>query len=337
MKSSLRFSRGLFFTVVLLLSAGLISVAFGGDYHMGATLICSDCHVAHFSLNHNYSGGTPSPLGADGPYEFLLKNDINALCLSCHDDTTSAPDVYGEHNNNYVRQAGALTTGAAPHQDYKGHSLQFLTCITCHDPHGDPGIGHPTGSQYRNLKARPGYVSSNRFVTYAAGSNDLGRDIFERDAGLGQIATHYSQANIDFNEPNSSASAIGRWCQSCHGLFHGSSSTSTMRNQSASSGAGWLRHPTADADIGALGGEWSSLAALNDASRPNRVKVASPTGVWSQPYPLGVTPTCLSCHKAHGNKNPFGLLYMSGTGQITEEGDTGGAQAVDLCRQCHVQ
>jgi hypothetical protein len=44
----------------------------------------------------------------------------------------------------------------------------------------------------------------------------------------------------------------------------------------------------------------------------------------------------MSCHKAHGNQNSFGLIYMSGTGTVTEEGDDG-VQAKDLCKQCHVQ
>ncbi|HSB81189.1 MAG TPA: hypothetical protein VLM91_20605 [Candidatus Methylomirabilis sp.] len=45
----------------------------------------------------------------------------------------------------------------------------------------------------------------------------------------------------------------------------------------------------------------------------------------------------MSCHKAHGNGNPFALLYMSGRGQLTEAGDTQGKAYVDLCHQCHTQ
>ena len=32
-----------------------------------------------------------------------------------------------------------------------------------------------------------------------------------------------------------------------------------------------------------------------------------------------VTLSCMSCHKAHGNKNAFGLIFMKGTGTRTEE------------------
>ena len=46
------------------------------------------------------------------------------------------------------------------------------------------------------------------------------------------------------------------------------------------------------------------------------------------------TPSCFSCHKAHGNQNAFGLIYMKGTGAVTEQGDDG-TQLPDLCHQCH--
>jgi hypothetical protein len=59
-----------------------------------------------------------------------------------------------------------------------------------------------------------------------------------------------------------------------------------------------------------------------------------------------MTPSCFTCHKSHGNKNGFGLIWFvdnTTTGpnppatptDITEEGD-GGAYR-DLCRQCHTQ
>ncbi|MEK7347802.1 MAG: hypothetical protein AABZ94_02925, partial [Candidatus Eisenbacteria bacterium] len=32
------------------------ATATAGDYHTGASLVCSDCHVAHYSQSHNYGG-----------------------------------------------------------------------------------------------------------------------------------------------------------------------------------------------------------------------------------------------------------------------------------------
>ena len=95
----------------------------------------------------------------------------------------------------------------------------------------------------------------------------------------------------------------------------------------------WKRHPTADVNIGESGTSTtyiSSLARYNTVT--NKVKVMDSQGTW-----LGtnttLTPSCFSCHKAHGNKNPFGLIFMNGTGTRTEEGD--GGVYKDLCRQCH--
>jgi hypothetical protein len=95
----------------------------------------------------------------------------------------------------------------------------------------------------------------------------------------------------------------------------------------------WLRHPQADVNIGQNATYISSLAQYQ--SHANRVKTMDPNGSWAAPV-AGVTPTCFSCHKSHGNKNGFGLIYMAGSGTtVTEEGD--GGQYKDLCRQCHVQ
>jgi nitrate reductase cytochrome c-type subunit len=52
-----------------------------------------------------------------------------------------------------------------------------------------------------------------------------------------------------------------------------------------------------------------------------------------------LTPTCTTCHKAHGNQNPYGLIYLKGTGAVTEEGDADGQTEGlrTMCKQCHSQ
>jgi hypothetical protein len=99
--------------------------------------------------------------------------------------------------------------------------------------------------------------------------------------------------------------------------------------------APWKRHPTADVNIGTPAATFiSSLTQFN--SHTNRVKVLDSQGLWNGTTADNtVTPSCMSCHKGHGNKNPFGLIYMTGTGSPTEDGD--GGVYKDLCRQCHVE
>jgi hypothetical protein len=67
----------------------------------------------------------------------------------------------------------------------------------------------------------------------------------------------------------------------------------------------------------------------------------SPTGAWgiqgdtAWVAPADLTPTCVTCHKAHGNGNAFGVVYMTGNAPRSESGD--GTRTTNLCKVCHVQ
>ena len=323
--------------------------AFAGDYHRLQQLVCADCHTMHYSQSH---GATPNgtgiftPLGAAGPYEYLLRNDINDLCLSCHDNQAFAPDVFESHSNGYLRQAGALNEvgGNGLYPNASGHTLGStavapgsspawsnpagLECADCHNPHGST-----TG--YRNLRAGSPSVS----ILYSRGdvevTNDLTKWVFE-DASSGVTANHYGQDHITFNEPTATASQYAQFCKQCHTNFHGDVG-GTEIGGIGSPAAEFHRHPASTSNIGALGGGHSSMATFS--AKVNQVQVMSPTGVRAGSYTAlntDLTPSCMSCHKGHGNQNPFGLIFMLGSGPMTEQGDAG----VDMrnsCRQCHRQ
>lgn len=343
-------------TLAAVALVGLVRPAAAGDFHSGPSLICSDCHVAHYSQTHGYTlFGITVPLGAAGPYENLLRNDVNDLCLTCHDSQSFAPDVFGLNGGMaIVRQAGALNVAPghgrlndAGYDVSDGHTLWStatapggtfsntagLECVDCHEQHGQDA------GQFRNLwtSTQPGNKFENKNLTYAVGVNDAAKDVYER------TARGYAIANVDFNEPSTTASAYGAWCASCHVNFHGAGGVPNMGGTSGGAGqqnpvnaTPWVRHPTADVNIGnnASATYVSSLTQFN--SHTNRVKVMDSQGLWNGlAGDNTVTPSCMSCHKGHGNKNPFGLIYMAGTGTVNEEGD--GGLYKDLCRQCHVQ
>ncbi len=322
------------------LAIGLSQAVYAGDFHRNASLVCSDCHTMHFSQQHGYSpdgSGLFTPLGGAGPHEYLLRNEVNELCLSCHDNQSFAPDVYGPNANTYVRQAGALneegdgneatghtlnSTNTAPGSNPAWSNADGLSCANCHFPHG--------GANYRNLAGNPGnYEPLGRtyaVVSYVTGAQDLTKDIFQTAAG--PLATHYAYNNVQFNEPNETKSAYAFFCKGCHTDFHGDKGGAEV---GGTTGEEWLRHPNADANIGALGGGHSSLATFT--GRTNKVQVMSASGVIPS---ADNTPSCMSCHKGHGNGNAFGLIFMSGTGTIDEEGDDG-TSVRGTCKQCHVQ
>lgn len=315
--------------------AGTAVLAAAGDFHYGTTLVCSDCHVAHYSQSHGYAAGNNqfTPLGAGGPFAGLLRDDENKLCLSCHNNQSWAPDVFGQNGGAaMLRQAGGLNVAAghgltndASYDEIDGHTLystatppggatsayvpgpEGLVCSNCHGVHG-------SAVQYRNLQLRGIFAGDT--VSYAIGTNDLTKAVYERSA------RGYAEADVDFNEPDVRNSAYGKWCQNCHTDFHGQSGDPNMGPVGE-----WHRHPTADVDMG-------SSARTRWAGKTNRVKLMDSQGLWTGGTTnTTLTPSCMSCHKGHGNMNSFGLIFMNGTGTRTEEGD--GGQYRDLCRQCH--
>lgn len=343
----------------LLVPLGLLALAntaIAGDHHHGATLRCADCHVMHFSQAHGYNAngsGWFNPLGST-PQEFLLRDEVNNLCLSCHDGSSFAPDVLGVNGGNLdIRLAGHLNRLNLVGEEATGHTLdslaeapgsdpawkpedengagEGLNCINCHHQHGYAGTGN---NAYRNLRMNPGNAPFlGGLVTYndtTPGTNDPTKDVFQRST------TEYDESYVDWNEPDTTQSAIGKFCGGCHTNFHGTPGDATTVGGEVN-GAGFsnfIRHPTAGVNIGDLTGGHSSLSTYN--SHVNKVKVMSSVGVWD-PAGTDVTPTCISCHKAHGNDNAFGLIYRSGTGTLTENGDSNGTVLENLCGQCHVQ
>jgi hypothetical protein len=186
-----------------------------------------------------------------------------------------------------------------------------MSCGNCHDPHGaDP-------AQYRNLVLRPGTASVDLNVTYSTADTIV--DV--KQAVITPTSTQYSMGNIKFNEPDSTGSAYGDWCQGCHTLFHGDTSNTEMYVA-----PDWVRHPTCDVNLSTV--DYGGYSGLT-----NQVQVMNEGAVLADT----ATPSCFTCHKAHGNQNPFGMLYMSGSGTLSEEGDDGGSPSTyaDTCRQCH--
>jgi len=332
---------------VTVVALGVGSTIYAGDYHDGASLVCNQCHTMHASSAHDYGSGSGGY--SYTPAAHLLKSggSSNDLCLTCHDNGIG-PDVMGNNDTGSTeRSAGALNKigGSGSYAEYMGHTINSTAttpggtwsnssgfeCVDCHQHHGqDLGSGDVGGNtnidNYRNLKPDAGGATPTLGISYAAGTNDLTKDIFEAGVGLRTIA------GINLNEPNSTKSGIGEFCKKCHTDFHGDVGGSEVGG-SVASGA-FIRHPAAGVDIGSIGGGHSSLATLNTVNNP--VRVMDPDGSWTAgAYDGNETPTCLTCHRAHGNANSFGLIFQAGTSTVTEDGD--GTNVRDLCKNCHVQ
>jgi hypothetical protein len=363
--------------------------AFAGEYHAGNNLLCSDCHTAHFSMQHNWDGTTPVPttpqpngnwLGATGPNNYLLKLPANQLCAACHDGQTFAPDVLGTNINpapTQGRSAGALNDPSmgAPYDAWKGHTLgdtttppgynptlvgapanwyvpaNGLECINCHSQHG-------SATAYRNLgsyalggaatAARPTYVINT--------TNDTTKDVWINIptgyvAGSGDSSIfdpYYDSAHTSFNRNDATVGStqtsnrLDTFCATCHGNFHGGAGDANIGATPAALD-GFIRHPTSQVTIGAAGGQGygghSSLTRF--VADTTKVKVYASDRVGY----TDASPGCISCHKGHGNQNPFGLVFLNrNAASVDEEGGFGTGQTHDtntgyrnLCGQCHGQ
>lgn len=333
------------------------------------------------TVDGNWLGG-PN----EGPNHYLLKQPANDLCIACHDGQPFAPDVVGMNSNPSPangRSAGALNEvgGVDGYAEWMGHTLGSLDdppgynnafgtyntagqleCVSCHRQHGTPGV-------YRNLMPRNITVTYAISTTRPAANTDVWINIDPATyvPGNGNAANfnpYYATANIQYQRratpvagPNGThtVNLLERHCASCHGDFHGSPGESFAQGANTyghgPGGVGgvlyntgayheFIRHPSGQ-PMGLVGGGNSNMARYQAAT--TKVRTYSSQNDYSD-----AVPGCLSCHKAHGNMNPFGLVFLNrDAAAVNEEGGFAAGQTPpagdygmgfrNLCGQCHVQ
>ena len=259
------------------------SFARAGDWHRDRTLVCSDCHTMH-----NSRGGVPMRYDdLQAPAVLLLRAEsATAVCLACHRGdrpSVRAPSVTAPSNGNppgggfpadladLSHRAHAL--GTTPLLPTYGDADVVMSCVTCHDPHGN--------GAYRNL--RPGPSGTAR-TTPAPVVNSI-------------VAANGSNPELVYVRSNVRyVSGLSAWCIDCHVGIAAAHSVS----------ADAPAHPW---DVAIFGGPTTDWAAWS-GSVPNRTAVENPAG---SPAPdPGDRVFCLSCHKAHGSPNPAALVYADG-------------------------
>lgn len=378
-------------TVVMTALLAIVAVPLmAGAYHAGSYINCSDCHTMHASVHNNLVDGsaapdTPSaatydsgnaaylnkwlPSGTQGnPLDSLLKEEVNTLCLTCHDNQTFAPDVVGANGGTaYVRSAGALRTGttggghklgsivAPPGYDYARigatadtyvAGTEGLECASCHAVHGSQGIFRNLGPYQWGSAGPSGFRATLQPTEAVSTTFDATKDVNIGYAGpyvpgdTANFAGYYGAGAIKYAKSNPAGAAganqvsnrIDAFCGACHGAFHGGAdknrSATTFDANINPGGLGFVRHPTATITMGS-----SNASTYNNAAKVGWQKAPLYLTGTATTDVQNSTPGCISCHKAHGNSNPFGLLYI-GAGALTEEGSASGT-FVNLCHQCH--
>ncbi len=311
-------------------------------YHNGETLMCSDCHTMHASMQHNYAGTSAGegnissfPWTTTANPQLLKYSDPLDLCLSCHDGLVGAPDVVNSDINGLAERSGGFFDEPAivsAHGHDLGRNLpsggsnlcvrchwgapedKRVTCIDCHSAHGN---GNPRNVQW---------------ASDPAGTPPFG--LFN-PAGMTGL-TKYERANTGYGTANDiTMREQTNMCIDCHHTFSGAYYTDndgdgiherhpsydSERSHTNSIDQGSMRGTTNPAHwdggvgqgfTGTLRVPFVTNGALDYAS--STVVDAGTNGVF-----------CLSCHKAHGSANAFGLVWTV-NGGIDNLG----------CDQCHL-
>ncbi|HET9555065.1 MAG TPA: cytochrome c3 family protein [Anaeromyxobacteraceae bacterium] len=269
---------------LLLGLAALPAGAPGGDWHRDRTLVCSDCHTIH-----NSKGGRPMRYDdAEATTPLLLRAaDATSVCLACHRGdrpSVRAPGVMAPSNwdpagggfpadlSDPAHHAHAL--GSAAVVPPGGDTAVVMSCVTCHDPHGNDA--------YRNLRASP---SGTGRASAAPAVSQTAR------AGQGK-PDPYLRASVRYQ------GGFSAWCLDCHGALGA--------GHVAGTDPLFQSHPWDRALFGAAAADYAGWAAVTGA----RVPVQNAAGL--PPPSEGDQVFCLSCHKAHGSPNDAALIHADG-------------------------
>jgi len=317
-------------TALVFLLLTLVTSVNSGNWHVGPSLNCADCHLQHSSEDAQpVSGGPFSTL--------LLKNTVNELCLSCHDGSDpAAPDVLnpvgmysgespGESAAGFLDGIGLLNarghdlavSAATPLSTFS--SARDLHCGHCHNVHGN--------ANYRNLLADP--AESGDTIIIEEGIQVFTQVRPDVPPAISASIAAYSRSNVGYKEN------LTQWCVSCHDRL--------ATNLSASAEAHFMAHPSdvalnsggldahADAQHWVAGTGEGFPSASNPGEGIHRLPHLSPTATDHASATTAAETDrvfCMSCHKAHGGAYQSSLLWPN---------EEGGSNFIAGCQQCHNQ
>lgn len=313
------------YTIILAMFGLLVpSFAAGGNWHIGPSLVCQECHVEHAS-----EGGQITP---GGPFSSLLvKATINDLCLSCHDGTDpNAPDILQPidmYQTTPSRESGGGLVMTPGFDHTGGHSVGLtvnvplnsqgkvvtLNCASCHAYHGN--------DNYRNLSYDPNGVGDSLLLR--EGFEVLTLVLPANPPNQSATIAAYSRDNIAYKTNYS------RWCGSCHDQlqatatgvlpahFNAHPQDVALNEFSSASHTDASHWTTGTGDGFLVSGGIVRVPFTNPAA--SDFTAASTASASSEVF-------CLSCHKAHGSQSQKALNWP-----YVE----GGTNYLAGCQQCH--
>ncbi|HEX7706467.1 MAG TPA: hypothetical protein VF701_08425 [Thermoanaerobaculia bacterium] len=248
-----------------------------------------------------------------------------------------------------------------------------LSCVNCHTQHGRAGVYRNLGPRVSGAGAaltQPLYAMAGKQpegmaglpVDLAGAAAHATIDVFINAPGYvpnsgNAFAALYETGNVSYLKRAAAIGGIenasGTQCAHCHGSFHGAPADANIGGE-AGPGTSFVhfnRHPVGGVVLGGTGsGGYSPLPSARYAANghPQGGTSISKVKVYAddQTAFTDATPGCISCHKGHGNDQPFGLIFanrtLPGMGEngnlpVPTDGASTAIAQRGLCGQCHGQ
>jgi len=285
-------------------------------FHDGGVAECAGCHTMHNSQD----GQLVDPNHPAGNAYLLNNGNPSDTCLGCHagygqfaggEGYGAGGDFYwltrtwsweahghvrtsegDAHGHNIIAPAYNLTQdatlGMAPGGDFLS---QYLSCTSCHDPHGNQNFrilyGAETGPVYAG-----GRYDFNAPAPLASGNSRRTVSGTGRESDLAHTVYKFGMSN---------------WCANCHDQFHSSNTTNFV-------------HPTGQAMSSMVVATYNAYISTDDITGGDQatsymglVPFEAVNVDFDDPdfdstnYTMGPAAgdqvMCLSCHRAHAS--PF--------------------------------
>jgi len=297
-------------TVIL---AVLVSASVGLAFHDGGVAECAGCHTMH-----NSQDGALIDAAHPTGNSYLLKTATPSdQCLTCHAaygqfdgglgygpggdfywvTRTFSWSAHGHayssegdsHGHNVISPTAGIaqdaTLGAAPGGDF---SSQYLSCTSCHDPHGNQNFRLLYDSAMGPIYPGPG-----------------GRYSFASDApvALGNSRTTYSASGWETDAQHTIyKSGVSDWCANCHETFHSDNTSNfvhPIQAMGSTIAASYNAYVSSDdVSSGVVASSYSGLVPFEAVNVD--LTLADPKNYTEGPTSQDKV-MCLTCHRAHAS------------------------------------
>jgi hypothetical protein len=301
-------------------------------FHEGGVGYCDGCHDLH-----GPSGNSEGPDGTQSTQALLRGSDASSTCLRCHAEAgkphnilsqdgssfTAGGDFYwltrsyawsengrwlsspaNSHGHNVVAADYGLTADGrrvlAPGGDYLAANL---SCVSCHDPHGqrtgDGNGGIPISESGSYAGSSDDDASPGNYRLLGGKGYDRAGAEFSSDAPAAMASGHWRETDgnhVDYG------SGMSEWCANCHGDMLGGAEAQHPAGADAVFSDWTATVYGAYLGSGDFSGSANSsyLALVPFERGVSDVSLLDPAST-EGPEPEVSNVMCLTCHRAHAS------------------------------------